>query len=260
MDPKVSVIITTYNRQDLLRETIASILGQTFSNFELIIIDNFSEYDFEKFIHSFNDIRIIGKQNNNNGLIGVNRNLGISLAKAEFISFCDDDDIWEPHKLEHQLKIMETHPKVDMCCTASLFINNPVQKSGLRKMISHFNTLFLSLNIVPAKYILLMMSFITHSSVMYRKKTSVGVGPISENPAINTILDFDYYFRMSLSHKVFFLNKKLVQYRLHDNQISYKDVSKTKRKADDVIVSYWQRLNILQKIIFNLKKMISKLF
>ena len=71
---KVNIIITTYNRPELLSKTILSILSQTYYNFELIIIDNFSNYDFFKLIHNFNDDRIKGFQNQNNGIISINRN------------------------------------------------------------------------------------------------------------------------------------------------------------------------------------------
>lgn len=253
MSPKVSIIITTYNRQELLKETIDSILAQTFSDFELIIIDNYSKFDFLEFINLFKDSRIKAFQNKNNGLIAINRNFGISLASGTYISFCDDDDLWESNKLEQQVQLMDQNPKVDMCCTASSFINRKVTKSALRQMISSLNAFVLSINLIPAKYILMVMSFITHSSVIYRKQTSLEVGPISDDPDINTIIDFDYYFRISLTQRIYFLNKKMVQYRLHDNQVSYKDVSKTKRKANDVVMSYWDRLDLIQKIIFKCK-------
>ena len=75
--PLVSVIVTTYNREILLKETINSILCQTFKEFELIVVDNYSNYDYFKFINSFNDSRILPFQNKNKGIIAVNRNFGI---------------------------------------------------------------------------------------------------------------------------------------------------------------------------------------
>ena len=66
INPLVTVIVTTYNRKELLKKTINSILNQTYKNFEFIIIDNFSKYDFFSYIKSFNDPRINAYQNNNN--------------------------------------------------------------------------------------------------------------------------------------------------------------------------------------------------
>ena len=106
---KVSVIVTTYNRKEYLTETINSILNQTFSDFELIVIDNFSEYDFFELIGSFNDKRIRGFQNANNGVIATNRNIGIKNARYEYLAFCDDDDLWMSNKLEKQVLFIENN-------------------------------------------------------------------------------------------------------------------------------------------------------
>ena len=104
--PEVSVIITTYNRCDSLKKTINSVLNQTFQDFELIVVDNFSNYDFLKVINAFNDKRIIAFQKNNRGIIAKNRNYGISKANGAYIAFCDDDDIWESNKLEIQINFI----------------------------------------------------------------------------------------------------------------------------------------------------------
>ena len=103
---KVSVVVTTYNRKKYLTQTIKSILNQTFADFELIVVDNYSNYDFLSHINSLNDSRIRPFQNNNNGIIAVNRNFGIKKSKGEFIAFCDDDDIWINTKLEIQLNVI----------------------------------------------------------------------------------------------------------------------------------------------------------
>lgn len=104
--PRVSVIVTTYNRKEYLTETIQSILNQTYQDFELIVIDNYSNYDFFALIESFNSKKITPFQNQNNGIIAVNRNVGISHAKGEYIAFCDDDDVWIENKLEEQITIL----------------------------------------------------------------------------------------------------------------------------------------------------------
>lgn len=97
--PVITVIVTTYERKDLLTKTIKSILNQTYTDFELIVVDNYSKYDFFGLIGSFGDNRIIAFQNQNDGIIAVNRNYALEKARGEFIAFCDDDDYWEPGKL-----------------------------------------------------------------------------------------------------------------------------------------------------------------
>lgn len=104
--PKISVIVTTYNRKEYLTETIQSILNQTYQDFELIVVDNFSNYNFFALMDGFKSEKIIPMQNQNNGIIAVNRNFGIKQAKGEYIAFCDDDDSWVVNKLQDQMNIL----------------------------------------------------------------------------------------------------------------------------------------------------------
>lgn len=102
--PLVSVVLTTYNRADLISETIESILSQTFRNFELIVVDDGSTDNTEEVVRSYNDERVHYIKTDNWGGPAKPRNIGIKKAKGEYIAFCDDDDLWLPNKLEVQLK------------------------------------------------------------------------------------------------------------------------------------------------------------
>jgi teichuronic acid biosynthesis glycosyltransferase TuaG len=104
--PKLSVIVTTFNRKEYLTETIQSILDQSYQDFELIVVDNYSNYDFLAFIDSFKSEKIFPIQNNNNGVIAINRNVGISHAEGKYLAFCDDDDVWVKNKLHDQMIII----------------------------------------------------------------------------------------------------------------------------------------------------------
>lgn len=101
---KVSIIVTTFNRKVELQKTIESILNQTHRDIEVIVVDNFSDYDFMGFIKLFNDERLSGYQNHNHGIIAINRNYAINKASSNYLAFCDDDDIWHIEKLEKQLR------------------------------------------------------------------------------------------------------------------------------------------------------------
>lgn len=121
--PLVSVIVTTYNRKELLKETIDSILSQTFTDFELIVVDNYSNYDFIEYIKSFNDLRIRPFQNQNNGIIAINRNIGINNARGEYIAFCDDDDLWKPNKLKIQYSfLIENNNYIGVGCQSDFLV------------------------------------------------------------------------------------------------------------------------------------------
>ncbi len=102
---KVSVIIPTYNREELLCETINSVLAQTFTDFEIIVIDDGSTDNTEQRVSQFGDrIRYLKQENR-----GVNaaRNRAMSLSKGEYIALLDDDDLWKPNKLALQVDILD---------------------------------------------------------------------------------------------------------------------------------------------------------
>ena len=105
--PFVSVIVTTYNRQNLIGETLESILNQTYTNFELIIVDDGSTDTTEEIIKNYKDERIIYIKTDNWGGPARPRNIGIKKARGEYIAFCDDDDLWMKEKLEIQLSHFE---------------------------------------------------------------------------------------------------------------------------------------------------------
>jgi glycosyltransferase involved in cell wall biosynthesis len=100
----VSVIIPTYNRPDYLKKAIQTVLNQTYDNLEIIIVDDASTTDTMNVINSFNDERIIYIRNDKQSGAPVSRNNGIKKANGTCIAFLDDDDEWEPTKLEKQLK------------------------------------------------------------------------------------------------------------------------------------------------------------
>jgi teichuronic acid biosynthesis glycosyltransferase TuaG len=106
--PKISVIVTTFNREQFLHLTIKSILDQTFSDFELLVVDNYSNYNIEALISSYNDSRITLFKNYNFGVIAENRNFGIDRAVGKYLAFCDDDDIWVNNKLAVQYEMLES--------------------------------------------------------------------------------------------------------------------------------------------------------
>lgn len=99
-DPKFSIIIPTYNRANLLKRCLESVKAQTFTDWEAIVVDNFSEDNTEQVVNDLNDNRIIYIKNHNYGVISVSRNKGLDIAQGEYVCFLDSDDCWLPQKLE----------------------------------------------------------------------------------------------------------------------------------------------------------------
>jgi glycosyltransferase involved in cell wall biosynthesis len=123
---KVSTIIPTFNRFKYLLNTIESIKQQTYTNIEIIVInDRSTEKEYYDYDWGKNSIKIIHLEKNTKQLFGYAcagfvRNKGIEASSADYIAFCDDDDIWFPNKIELQLKAMK-ESGCKMCSTDGLF-------------------------------------------------------------------------------------------------------------------------------------------
>jgi len=108
--PKVSIIMPYYNSSQYIKETIGVIVSQTYKDWELIIVDDYSstpeDEDILKWVEAL-DARIKVMRAEKNRGAGVTRNIGIKAAVGKYLAFCDSDDWWYPTKLEEQLKWME---------------------------------------------------------------------------------------------------------------------------------------------------------
>ena len=207
----VSVIVTTYNRKEQLAKTLNAILNQTYKDFELIVVDNYSNYDFEKFIQQFNDKRIRAYRNENNGIIATNRNFAIKKAKGEFLAFCDDDDIWYPQKLER--------------CVEAIKSNDLIH----HKLITNTGIVFDSINLYgKALQYLSAGNYIAYSSVFMRKEIAIKADLLDEDPLLVAVEDYDFWLRISMiTDKFIFIDEILGQYYIGNNISSnFKDVER----------------------------------
>ena len=114
--PKVSVVIPAYNAMPFLSKTLDSVLGQTFSDFEVLVINDGSTDDIEAWVSGLTDRRVTMINQENQGC-AIARNTGVFVSNGDYIAFLDADDIWEPTKLEKQVCILETRPNVGLVNT-----------------------------------------------------------------------------------------------------------------------------------------------
>ena len=207
-NPLVSIILITYNRQQLLKETIDSILSQTYSNFELIVVDNYSDYDFFGWMESFHSDKIKAYQNQNNGTIAINRNFGIERARGEFLAFCDDDDLWYPKKLEIQMDYLTNHD-VDMVSSARMLFGDGVKKEHVffRKYDS--------------KYKVFLYNALAPSTVVVRNSEDVR---FDENPDFNCSEDWALWTKLIvLGYKLYQVPEPLIRYRVFASNLTKKN-------------------------------------
>lgn len=210
--PKVSVILTSYNHEKYLAETIEGILGQTFGDFKLIIIDDFSRDSSTEIITDYakRDKRISYRFHRNNQGIAKSLNEGITLSGDEYFAYCSSDDIWEKERLEIGLEIMDRSPEVGLLYSEAVVINGEGRLVGRK-----FNSLYPS---PTGKYsgnlfdTLLGRNIICGSSILIRRSSA---GGLCFNEELKYLNDWLYYLEFSEKNKFYYISQPLVKYRLH---------------------------------------------
>ena len=129
-NPLVSVVVSTYNRADLLYETIQSILNQTYKKIEVIVVDDGSTDTTKKIVNSFEDYRIQYIYSENWGGPAKPRNIGIKRAKGEYIAFQDDDDLMVPDRIHLLLKALCVNPDAVLALGDYAFIDQSGNPTG----------------------------------------------------------------------------------------------------------------------------------
>lgn len=128
--PLVSVVIPVYNVEQYIEQALDSVLSQSYSNFEIIVVDDQSPDSSIAIVNDrFNDDRIRIVQQKNRGLAGA-RNTGVRYANGRYIAFLDSDDFWQPSKLESHILAMEANPHCGVSFSASLFVDENGQSLG----------------------------------------------------------------------------------------------------------------------------------
>ncbi len=211
--PKVSVILPSYNHEKYLAETIESILGQTFGDFEMIIIDDFSGDSSTEIITDYakRDKRISYRFHRNNQGIARSLNEGITLSGDEYFAYCSSDDIWEKERLEIGLEIMERSPEIGLSYSEAMVIDEEDKPTGQK-----FSSLYPS---PTGKYsgnlfdTLFGRNIICGSSILIRKSSARGLGFNEELKYLN---DWLYYLEVAEKNKLSYITQPLVKYRVHE--------------------------------------------
>lgn len=128
---KVSVVMPVYNAQRFIKDAIDSVLNQSYTDFEFIIVDDCSTDNSYEIMSEYakNDSRVKVYKNEQNKGVSYTRNVGVCKAKGEYVALIDSDDMWECNKLEKQINVFKTQPETDICFTASSFIDTNSVKS-----------------------------------------------------------------------------------------------------------------------------------
>jgi len=214
--PKVSVCIPTYNRATLLKQSIESVLGQTFSDYELIVSDNASQDETSDIVRKFKDDRITYIRGRKNiGLI-KNFNNCLSMAKGDYITLFHDDDLMIEDNLDLKVRALDRDKNIGLVHSNFHIID---EKDDIREENAHFlgKEDFAEKGLFFLKKSLLGYNRVNAPSAMIRKECFLRLGGFRITIQFTT--DFEYWMRIAMHYDVQYLGKSLIKYRMsHNNQ------------------------------------------
>jgi glycosyltransferase involved in cell wall biosynthesis/ubiquinone/menaquinone biosynthesis C-methylase UbiE len=220
--PRVSVIITTYNRSNFISEAIDSVLGQTFLDFEIIVIDNGSTDNTGKVLEKYDSCICYMHLQENKGRSEA-RNIGIKAAKGEYIAFLDDDDIWLAQKLEKQVNFLDTHPDIGLVHAftevidekGSLLENETKNRLKLYRKALRFGYTYTGMSRLCVMFL---------SSVMIKKECLEKIEIF--DPDIKAFEDWDFYLRFALKYRIDTIPEILARYRMHEAHTAISELNR----------------------------------
>ena len=207
--PELSVVLPVYNAEKFLRESIDSILSQTFKDFELIIINDGSTDSSEQIVQSYTDSRIVYLKNDVNLKLIATLNRGINAARGRYIARIDADDRCHPSRFEQQVKFLDSHKDIDFCGTWANIIGLRGEKTGRIRNAGNPGLL---------SCLLFFTCPLLHPSIMGRSSVFKENGYDSEMLHVE---DFELWNRLSRKG-IRFANipQYLIDYRWHGSNIS----------------------------------------
>ena len=206
-NPTVSVVMAAHNEAEYIGEAINSILNQTYSDFEFIIIDDGSTDQTIDIIESFDDGRLYLLQNDTNRGLPASLNRGIKFADGKYIARMDADDRSTPKRLEKQVKVLEQHQDVHVVSCWKGMIDKNGKNLGVRRINNDVDW--------TEKWFRSHGPKIAHPSVMIRKRSLEGVGGYREEYIYAQ--DLDLWIRMANTYNsnfVYVIQEQLFQLRL----------------------------------------------
>ncbi|CAG7856707.1 hypothetical protein MCAMS1_01299 [biofilm metagenome] len=240
--PLVSVIIPTYNRADLLPAAIESVLGQSYPNTEVIVIDDGSTDHTQDVLRQYSG-KINAEYQENNGASAA-RNHGIRKANGEIIAFLDSDDLWLPTKLERQVDLLQnTNPADTPCCLCNIKLAYADGRTGssfelsLIKPSTPEGIWTNALDVLSTRFILF------NQAIAVRKEALLKVGCFDES--CKFMEDHDLALRLALLGSWAYTQEPLVVWNEGTVGSLTSQAQKQKVNVTDTMLKIYQKINLL---------------
>lgn len=229
INPQISVVMPVYNREQYLKESIESILNQTFTNFEFIIVDDQSTDSSWQIIQEYvkKDSRIVAIKNTGKKGCYSARNCGHRLARGKYIAVMDSDDISLPHRLQTQFDFMEQNPDIGICGSwAKTFGDCDEIIKTLQNHAEIRDTNFFYCSMI-------------HPSVLFRNTNTI---LYSEDRT--SAQDYDLWSKTIDKLKFANIPKVLLLYRVHEKQIGVANNTEQTNNTNDIRIRNLENIGI----------------
>lgn len=242
---KLTVLMTVFNGAAYLRETVESILGQSYKDFKFLILDNASTDESVEIIRSYGDPRIhLEALPENIGQVGA-LNKGLDMIDTPLVARMDADDISLPTRLERQMMFMEQHPEIGICGTFAVAFNGGKETKWAKPCAPD-----------EVKARLLFGCCMVHPSVMMRKDW-LDKYELRYNEAIGFSEDWDLWLRAVEHFPLANIPEYLLRYRIHGDSVSSKNVEPQKKVDEQLINRALKNLGLAGHPLHEIHKEIS---
>lgn len=246
MKPKVSLVMSVFNQERFLKEAIKSILGQTYKDFEFLILDDGSFDNSFKIFKSFKDKRIKIFQNKKRQGLAKSLNFLIKKAKGKYIARMDGDDVSLPTRLLTQVRFLDKHPQIALVGCWAKIINDK------GKVIGEFRH---PLNYKQIRKVILSYNPFIHPSVMFRKEAFKKIGGYDESLPYSQ--DYDLFLRFVINYPCINIKRFLFKFRWHPDfgkqKKQHLNALKVRLRAiKDYGYNKWEVIKLLKTLVFYL--------
>lgn len=205
-----------YNAGKYIGESISSVLKQTYTNWELIVVDDGSADNTASIVNEFikNDPRII-YFSQNRGRQGKARNLAITNSKGYYLAFLDADDIWVENKLQLQLDILKSRPEIELICSQGYKLYSDGRTEEFYTTIKEWDWVTDSETFINLNQVAIL-------SAVVKKQAVIDTGLFTEKPDIQNTEDYHLWLRLlQKGYRFLSIPDFLFYYRLHESQSTY---------------------------------------
>jgi len=208
-NPLISVIIPTFNRYELTKEAVASVLNQSYKSFEIILVDDGSNDNTEK-LSKIPGIKYIKQKHT--GIPGQARNMGVKASSGEYLAFLDSDDIYKEEKLLKQISFFKENSEILICHTREICQRDDKIVSQVKQKHRREGDIFKDA---------LVKCIIGPSTVMLEKRLFADIGMF--NPDLEIAEDYELWLRICNKHKIGYIDEPLIVKRAgNSDQLSWK--------------------------------------